>query len=477
MSGLSVDNPQSNADRQHYLSMVRNAIQAQNQMHTGDIDNTIQSFGALYAMREEMDGQVGFGKADMYVHDKSGGFLPLVFAPAYYGLKKLFGGENSEIHIDIDSHKGEPNDDEEPKGGEMNLNSDDEKQGGMSFLELAMPGYALLKKVTGGEKADEQSGGMVLSPEAQAYHKKLAGRKPTKKAVTKSSGGRAPTGADFSGADVVNSVPLKNQGPDVGTKAKLGDKVPNTNAGAGVQTWTEYPNKNLSNEDIKEATATVRDVQNDFPVANAPSSEQVYNSIMKLARGKRQFTERSIGGAIKKKSYSHLSKIPASKLVEYIQAGKNCGGNVKSSCGGELKKKIEEDIKQGGFFGPLKAVMSLGDTVSKISDNPIVDKVTQGISGLFGLGKPKLVKKRGGAAVASPDIDEGKRASVVAGINEATQIDGFQDPRTTGLASQAGVGATLGGKKHRVRKPMTPEQKRLFAQRMALAKLNKRKQY
>lgn len=451
MSGLTQDNPQSNADRQLYMSMVRNAIRQQNAMKTGDIDNTITIFGSLAAMREVMGEQhelMGLlsGHGISYnPYDKSGG--------------------QREIHIDIDSHKNEPNDDE-PKGGEIPMSDSDddckckggekcggeskcgggdsfdrkvggflplvfapayygikklfggekadeykEKTGGMNLLEVAMPGYAVFKKLFGGDMKKLtafkrhynkalKSGGMVLSPEAAAYHKKR-------------SGGKAPTGADFSGADIVNSEPLKNSGPDVGTKAALGDKVPNTNAGQGVQTWTEYPNKNLSNQDIKEATATTRDVQNGFPVANAPSS----------------------------------------------------GG-----------RKRGRPSKRGGFFGPLKSIMQLGDTVENVGNIPIVDKAVKGFTGLFGLGKQKRGKRGGAMAVASPDIDEGKRSPIVSGINTATQIDGFQDPRTTGMASQAGVGAPLGGKKRRNRKPMTAEQKKAFAMRMAAAKLKVRQQ-
>jgi len=461
MSGLTMDNPQSNADRFRYMEMVKHAIQAHNSFHSGETDNTVQSFGPLYAMREEMDGQVGFGGAHLSVHDRSGGFLPLIFAPAYYGIKKLFGGEQEGIHIDINSHKNEPNDDE-PKGGEMKVESDNEKEGGLNLLQLAMPGYAIAKDLFG---LGKDQGGMVLSPEAQAFHKKRGGRKSKGK-----KGGRAPTGADFSGADVINSEPLKNQGPEVGSKASIPGHIPNNDAGQGVQSWTEYPNKNLSNEDIKQATATTRDIENDFPVANQPSVDSVFESVMKMASGKRLSTERSIGGAIKRnKNYSNLSKIPASKVAEWVSAGRKCGGDSK--CAGELKMKIDDDIKQGGFFGPLKAVMGLGDTISKISDIPVVNKITKGITGLFGLGK------NGGSAVASPDIDEGKRAPIVPGTNLATQIDGFQDPRTTGMASQAGVGAPLGGKKRRNRKPMSAEQKKAFAKRMAEAKAKIRKQF
>ena len=465
MSGLTQDNPQSNNDRFRYMEMVKNAIQAHNSFHSGETDNTITSFGPLYAMREEMDGQVGFGNANLSVHDRSGGFLPLVFAPAYYGIKKLFGGENQDgIHIDINSHKNEPNDDE-PKGGEMKIESDNEKEGGLNFLQLAMPGYAIAKGLLG---LGKDQGGMVLSPEAEAFHKsrKRGGRK----VKSKKMGGVAITGADFSGADVINSEPLKNQGPEVGSKASIPGRIPNNDAGQGVQSWTEYPNKSLSNQDIKEATATTRDIENDFPVANQPSVDSIFNSVMKMASGKRYSTERSIGGAIKRnKGLNHLSKIPPSKVAEWVSAGRKCGGD--SICGGELKKKIEDDIKEGGFFGPLKLVMGLGDAVSKISDNPIVDKITKGFTGLFGLGKS------GGSAVASPDIDEGKRSPITPGINLSTQIDGYQDPRTLGMASQAGVGAPLGGKKRRNRKPMTPEQKKAFAKRMAEAKAKIRKQF
>lgn len=490
MSGLTQDNPQSNADRMHYMQMVRNAINVQNNMKSGEPDNTITVFGSLYAMREVMGEQHelrGAGKSnefnpydrtggqreihiDINSHNdepkggemvmtdsedekkqgsgsdefdrKVGGFLPLVFAPAYYGLKKLFGGAAA------DEYK--------------------EKSGGASLLDMAMPMYSVFKKLFGGDMKKLasfkrhynkalKSGGMVLSPEAQEFHKKR--------------GGRAPTGADFSGADIVNSEPLKNSGPDVGTKAALGDRVPNTNAGQGVQTWTEYPNKNLSNQDIKEATATVRDIQNDFPVANKPNIDQVYNSIMKLASGKKNYTEKSVGGALKKKSYAHLSKIPANKLHEYIQAGKRCGGVKNSTCGGALKKRMEEELKQGGFFGPLKTVMQLGDAIDTVGKIPVVDSTVKKITSWFGLGK----KRRGGAAVASPNISEGKRAPIISGIIPATQIDGFQDPRTTGMGSQAGTGAALGGKKKRNRKPMTAEQKRAFALRMAEAKLKRRK--
>ena len=444
MSGLTMDNPQTNADRQLYMSMLNNAILEKNKMKTGEPDNTVMRFGSLFAMREMMDGQTGFGMS-FNPYDKSGG--------------------QKEIHIDINSHKNEPNDDE-PKGGEMKVESESEsececeggekcggagcddfdrkvggflplvfapayyglkklfggekadeykeKTGGLNLLQLAMPGYALFKGLFGGDMKKLSTfkrhynkalkGGMILSSEAEEYHKKRA----------KKGSGRAPTGADFSGADIVNSVPLKNSGPDVGTKAKLGDKVPNTNAGVGVQTWTEYPNKNLSNQDITEATATVRDVINDFPVANAPS--------LKLRSGR-----------------------------------------------GRPSKKA-------GFLGPLKTVMQMGDAIDTVGKIPVVDNVVKGFTSLFGLGKKKRNVKKGGSAVASPDIDEGKRAPVDAGINLSTQIDGYQDPRTTGMASQAGVGAPLGGKKRRNRKPMSAEQKKAFAKRMAEAKAKKRMQ-
>jgi len=279
-----------------------------------------------------------------------------------------------------------------------------------------MPGYSVFKKIFGGniKKLNSfkrhydkalKSGGMVLSDDAREYHKKR--------------GGRAPTGADFSGADIVNSDPLKNSGPDVGTRATLGDKVPNNNAGAGVQTWTEYPNKNLSNQDITEATATVRDVQGGFPYYNKPSS----------------------------------------------------GGRRR----GRPKKINQNDVKQGGFFGPLKTVMQFGDAIDTVGKVPVVDKVVKGITSIFGLGKKKRKNtKYGGAQIASPDIDEGKMAPITAGINEATQNDGFQDRRTTGLGSNAGIGAPLGGKKRRNRKPMSEEQKKAFAKRMAEAKAKKR---
>ena len=441
MSGLTQDNPQSNADRQNYLNMVNNAIMEQNKMKIGEPDDTVMRFGSLFAMREMMEGQQGFGMS-FNPYDRSGG--------------------QKEIHIDINSHKNEPNDDE-PKGGEMHVESDSEceckksgaggdefdrkvggflplvyapvyyglkklfggekaeqykeKSGGLNLLQLAMPGYAFFKGLFGGDMKKLatfkrhynkalKSGGMVLSPDAEAYHKKR--------------GGRAPTGADFSGADIVNSDPLKNSGPDVGTRAKLGDKVPNTNAGAGVQSWTEYPNKNLSNQDISEATATTRDIQNGYPVANAPS----------------------LGG-----------------------------------------RRRGRPSKKGGFFGPLKTVMAMGDAIDTVGKVPFVDKAVKGLTSIFGLGKKnkrvdesKASYKRGGSAVASPDIDEGKRAPIIAGINTATQIDGYQDPRTTGMASQAGVGASLGGKRRRNRKPMTDEQKKAFAKRMAEAKAKKRLQ-
>ena len=116
MSGLTQDNPQSNADRAKYMSMVRSAIQQQNEMHTGDINNSVMRFGALFTMREQMDGAVGFGQ-HMNPYDRSAG--------------------QREIHIDINSHKNEPNDDEEPKdddskesnirGGEMEI-SDSESE-------------------------------------------------------------------------------------------------------------------------------------------------------------------------------------------------------------------------------------------------------------------------------------------------------------------------------------------------------------
>lgn len=404
MSGLTQDNPQSNADRAKYMSMVRSAIQQQNEMHTGDINNSVMRFGALFTMREQMDGAVGFGQP-MNPYDRSAG--------------------QREIHIDINSHKNEPNDDEEPKGGEM--------------------------EITDSESEKSDKGGMILSDDAVAFHKKRAGRK-TKKTI---KGGKAPTGADFSGADIVNSDPIKNEGPDVGGRAKLGDRTPNNNAGIGVQSWTEYPNKNLSNEDIKEATATVRDIQNDFLVANQPSTDVIYNGIMKLASGKRQYTERSIGGGLKRKTggFAFLAPLAmsaaaplvsrlASKVGDWLGLGKRCGGGKDSKCAGALRKKIEDDLSELGLVKKHGATKSSG----------------------------------GAMAVASPDIDEGKRSPVDAGINLSTQIDGFQDPRTLGMASQAGVGAPLGGKKKRVRKPMTAEQKKAFALRMAAAKLKIRQQ-
>lgn len=504
MSGMTIPTEQNNMDRNIYMTRVRDAITKQNMMQSGEPGNVIQSFGALYGMREIMNDDRHFFSAGYKPYDRSGGqreihsfnlnshknedtkeggfifsplslfgqlskviggempvsdtddendefdrkvggFLPLVYAPLYYGIKKLFGGKKADEYKQL--------------------------SGGLGLLDFAMPVYGVFKRIFGGniKKLDKfkkhydkynKSGGMVLSKEAQEFHKKR-------------KGGRAPTGADFSGADIVNSEPLKNSGPDVGSKASLGDLVPNNNAGAGVQSWTEYPNKNLSNEDIKEATATTRDIQNDFPVANKPSIDAVFNSIMKLARGKRNYTEKSIGGAINKKMYKHLSGIPTNKLHEYIQAGKKCGGNVNSTCGGALKKKIDEELKQGGFFGPLNTIMKLGDAIDTVGKIPFVDKAVRGIGSLFGLGKDSST---GGAAVASPNIPKGDRSAIIPGINTATQIDGFQDPRTIGLASQAGVGAPLGGKKRRNRKPMTPEQKREFSLRMAEAKLKKRKQ-
>ena len=384
MSGLSQNTLQNEQVRNQYNQMVLNAIKTENSFHTGEPDNTIQSFGALYSMREEMQDQVGFGKANI-----QGGFLPLLYMPLAAAATKIFGGEKK-------------------------TRDDEHLEGGMSFLELAMPGYAIAKKIglVGDGKPqetihidinshkNEKDGGMVLSKEAQEFHKKRRGGKKC--------GGKAVTGSDFSGADIINSKPLANQGPEVGSKASLGDKKPNNNAGVGVQSWTEYPNKSLSNEDIKEATATVRDIENDFPVANKPSA---------LGRGKR----------------------------------------------GRPSKK------QGGFFGPLATVLKVGKAVDSIGKSiPFLDEASKGITGLFGLGKD------GGAAVASPDVDEGKRAPIVAGIVPATQIDGYQDPRTTGMASQASKSLD-GGKKKRNRKPMTAEQKKAFAERMKQAKLKKKK--
>lgn len=413
MSGLSMDNTQTNVDRQHYMNMVNNAIIARNNMKSGEPDNTVMRFGSLYSMREQMEGQQGFGMS-LYPHDRSGGSF---FSDVLNGFMRDYnksqgkGKSNDGIHIDINSHK---NDDEEPKGGEMKVESESDS-----------------------EIEKKSRGGMVLSSEAQKYHKnRSAGRKKT----NKKTGGRAPTGADFSGADIVNSEPIKNSGPEVGGKAKLGDKVPNTNAGQGVQSWTEYPNKNISNEDIKEATATTRDIQNDFPVANMPSVDVIHDGIMRIASGKRNYSQKAILGGIKRKTggWAFLAPLAAQVAVPFVQGaiskigdwlgfGKQCGG------GKELKLKIQKDL----------------DDLKKAT-------------------------KKGGAAVASPDIDEGKRSPITAGINEATQIDGYQDPRTTGLASQAGVGATLGGKKKRNRKPMTTEQKQAFAKRMAEAKAKKR---
>lgn len=397
MSGLSQNTLQNEQVRNQYNQMVLNAIKTENSFHTGEPDNTIQSFGALYSMREEMQDQVGFGKANIQA-DRQGGFLPLLYMPLAAAATKIFGGEKK-------------------------TRDDEHLEGGMSFLELAMPGYAIAKKIglVGDGKPeetihidinshknepndDEKDGGMVLSKEAQEFHKKRAGRKRG----GKKCGGEAVTGSDFSGADIINSNPLINQGPNVGSRASLGNKKPNNNAGVGVQSWTEYPNKSLSKADIKEATATVRDIENGFPVANKPSV---------------------IG----------------------------------------LRKRGRPSKKQGGFLGPLATVLKVGKAVDSIGKSiPFLDEASKGITGLFGLGKD------GGAAVASPDVDEGKRAPIVSGIVPATQIDGYQDPRTTGMASQASKSLD-GGKKKRNRKPMTAEQKKAFAERMKQAKLKKKK--
>lgn len=451
MSGLTQDTPQNNATRALYMSMVRNAINAENMMNRGEPDNTIQSFGALYGMREQMDHQVGFGGAKMFPHKQGGDYqtnlnnLKGVFN--FMGeMKKSYdkshlsnffglGKENEGIHIDINSHKNEP------VGGEMYVSdsetetSSDEKQ----------------KKPKKGKK----KGGMVLSEEAKKYHnsRNVGGKK---------KGGIAVTGSDLSGADIINSQPLPNQGPDVGSKASLGDKTPNTNAGIGVQSWTEYPNKSLSKEDIVEATATTRDLQNGMPVANGFTTEQLTDNVMKLAKGKRNYTEKSIGGMIKKGGFwQMLAPIAMSflpKITEAIGLGKNGGSKEQiaehleaglKSCGGK---------KEGGFWQILA---------------PLAMSILPSVGKAIGLGK------EGGAAVASPDIDEGKRAPINAGILQSTQIDGFQDPRTLGQGSGPGVMNTGGQKKEkkkRNRKPMSDEQKKAFIAKMKEAKMKKRVQ-
>jgi hypothetical protein len=427
MSGLTQDNPQSNADRSHYMNMVQNAINAQNAMKTGEPDNTVRYFGSLYSMREIMDVSPSLSGMGFNPYDRSGG--------------------QKEIHIDIDSHKNEPNDDEKPKpkrkGKGKQKGSDDESDD------------------------ESYSGGMVLSESAKEYHNK------------RSVGGNAPTGADFSGADIVNSLPVQNSGPEIGSRARLDNRMPNTNAGQGVQSWTDYPNKNLSSQDIQEATATTRDIQNGFPVSNYPSSDEIMEGIMKLSSKNKDYSQRSIVGGLKRKKggFAFLAPLAmsaaaplvtrlASKVGDWLGLGK-CGGSKN------LKKKIEDDLielgatrKEGGFAFLAPLAMSAAA--------PLVDRLANKVGDWLGLGK-QANKCGGNMAVASPDIDEGKRAPIIPGLIQATQIDGFQDPRTLGMSSQAGVGPKLAsGKKRRNRKPMSDEQKKAFAKRMAEAKAKRR---
>jgi hypothetical protein len=352
MSGFSIDTPHNAIVRDEYNNRVFNAIQIENALYTGEPDNTMQKFGSLYTSQEY--NPIGFGRAQLEQTEteKSGGFIPLLFMPMVAAASKLLG-----------------------KGKEEQIVDDSNMEGGLSFMEVAMPGYALAKKIgiIGGEQ-----------PESEGIHIDInshTNEKPKSKAKAKSKrGGRAPTGADFSGADIINSEPIKNQGPEVGQKAKIPGLTPSTNAGQGVNSWTDYPNKEISKQDMTYGTATAKDLQN--------------------------------------------------KVVEEIADKKKGKGRPK-------KKK--------GGFNPLNALTTLGDTLQTVSDAvPFLDKATKSITGIFGMGKT-------GAGVASPDIALGERAPINAGILKTDKIDGFEDPRTTGMSSQANKQFDGSGKKTRKR--------------------------
>lgn len=361
MSGITQDTPQNNKVRELLINSINKVNNYENNVMSGEPTKLITNFGSLYS---SVDNETKFLLNTSYNPydgtrqenpEQEGGFLPLLFAPAYYGIKSLFGGENNQ-----DTQQ-------------------DTQQGGLSFLDFAMPGYSVFKKLTGSGE-----GGMVLSPEAQNY------------ANQRSVGG--------SQLPPLDSETVKNTGPQVGSKASLGDRVPATNAGQGVQTWTEYPNKSLSNEDIFHATALARDVENGNTFGNNPQ----------------------LNGGV---------KIPV--VLE------------------QIKRKRGRPNKKGGF-APLKSVLSLGDAVEKVSNVPIVDKATRSFASLFGLGKT-------GGAVASPDIATGERSKITAGLEKVKPYDTLDE-----------LPLLSGGKKKRNRKPMTEEQKKLFVERMKIAKNKKR---
>jgi hypothetical protein len=287
MSGLTMTNPQNNLIREKYNQIVRNKINFENKFNTGEPDRTVMSFGALFGQRQLMDEITALNNFNSNLR--------------YENLYIGSGMPDERIHIDINSHNDES--DEDKEGGEMISSKDfDRSIGGK------------LPKITGTDILNYNSGEIV-----------------------------------------------ENVGANVGGRAKLKNRTPSTSGGFGVQSWTEYPNKSLSKRDIVEATATKRDLDNKMVQNYDLNIDNIAEELIKKSKGGRKFSHRACKCGMKKKTggwafLAPLAMSVASSLVPKLvdKVGSWIGLGKSTDCGG-LKKIIENDLidlKGGSVASP-----------------------------------------------------------------------------------------------------------------------------